>query len=330
MGIMYAKLSGETKEAVINRFFGVFFFFFQSGQIWGNLISAKILERNSTMNENATCGIDFVPSKDANDSVHCGEEVVEDRKVYLCAVFICSAMASSVVFLFLLDNFRRESEEKKKGFSISLLLVTLRNLKDVNQALFVPLTIWSGIEQGFLVSDYNKAWVDCAMGIDHIGYTMIAFGLFNSSCSVLFGRLVKTIGRIPFFVLAALVNVAALLTMVLWSPVNTANKPVFFVLAAMWGVSDAVWQTQINALYGVLFMENQEAGFANYRLWESLGFIIAFIYADLLSVRAKTLILFGVLGVGMLGYFLIEIRERLRSRQSISPDNKEKGEDTKF
>ena len=71
-------------------------------------------------------------------------------------------MASSVVFLFLLDNFRRESEEKKKGFSISLLLVTLRNLKDVNQALFVPLTIWSGIEQGFLVSDYNKVtktWV---------------------------------------------------------------------------------------------------------------------------------------------------------------------------
>ena len=31
MGIMYAKLTGETKEAVINKFFGVFFFVFQSG-----------------------------------------------------------------------------------------------------------------------------------------------------------------------------------------------------------------------------------------------------------------------------------------------------------
>ena len=76
-------------------------------------------------------------------------------QVLLCAVFICCAVASSCVFLFLLDNFRRENEEKK-GFSISLLLVTLRNLKNVNQLLFVPLTIWSGIEQGFLVSDYNK------------------------------------------------------------------------------------------------------------------------------------------------------------------------------
>ena len=89
--------------------------------------------------------------------------------------------------------------------------------------------------------------------------------------------------------------------MLLWSPVNGDNKPVFFTLAAMWGVSDAVWQTQINALYGVLFINNQEAGFANYRLWESLGFIVAFIYADLISVKAKTLILFGVLGAGMAG-----------------------------
>jgi hypothetical protein len=32
LGIMYSKLSGETKEAVINRFFGVFFLFFQSGK----------------------------------------------------------------------------------------------------------------------------------------------------------------------------------------------------------------------------------------------------------------------------------------------------------
>ncbi len=46
--------------------------------------------------------------------------------------------------------------------------------------------------------------------------------------------------------MAALVNVAAILTMLLWNPVNTENKPVFFVLAAMWGMSDAVWQTQIN------------------------------------------------------------------------------------
>ena len=50
-----------------------------------------------------------------------------------------------------------------------------------------------------------------------------------------------------------------------------------FILAALWGVGDAIWQTQINALYGILFPSKEEAAFSNYRLWESIGFIIAFI-----------------------------------------------------
>ena len=34
------------------------------------------------------------------------------------------------------------------------------------------------------------------------------------------------------------------------------------------------------AFYGVLFPESEEAAFSNYRLWESVGFIIAFAYTS--------------------------------------------------
>ena len=54
------------------------------------------------------------------------------------------------------------------------------------------------------------------------------------------------------------------------------NFSVVFVLAALWGIADAIWQTQINALYGNLFPSKEEAAFSNYRLWESLGFVISF------------------------------------------------------
>ena len=33
----------------------------------------------------------------------------------------------------------------------------------------------------------------------------------------------------------------------------------------------------ISALYGVIFKSNAEAAFSNYRLWESLGFLIAYL-----------------------------------------------------
>lgn len=33
----------------------------------------------------------------------------------------------------------------------------------------------------------------------------------------------------------------------------------------------------ISALYGVIFKSNEEAAFSNYRLWESMGFLIAYL-----------------------------------------------------
>jgi hypothetical protein len=62
-----------------------------------------------------------------------------------------------------------------------------------------------------------------------------------------------------------------------WCGFLTKGVAVVYVLAALWGVADAIWQTQINALYGVLFAKNEEAAFSNYRLWESLGFLFAFL-----------------------------------------------------
>ena len=52
---------------------------------------------------------------------------------------------------------------------------------------------------------------------------------------------------------------------------------VVYVIAAFWGIADAIWQTQINALYGNIFVSDEEAAFSNYRLWESLGFLVAFV-----------------------------------------------------
>ena len=63
-----------------------------------------------------------------------------------------------------------------------------------------------------------------------------------------------------------------------WRP--DPNQPmIFFLISGLWGVGDAVWQTQINGLYGTLFRRNKEAAFSNYRLWESLGFVIAYAYS---------------------------------------------------
>ena len=44
----YSRISGEKEEAVVTRFFGIFFMFFQLTQLFGNLISSLILSDITT------------------------------------------------------------------------------------------------------------------------------------------------------------------------------------------------------------------------------------------------------------------------------------------
>ena len=119
-----------------------------------------------------------------------------------------------------------------------------------------------------------------------------------------------------------------------WQP-NPQQAYVFFILAGLWGIADAVWQTQINgkylnvvynikpwliflsaaALYGVLFEHDEEAAFSNYRLWESLGFIIAFVLQTQVCIYTKLWVLVGVIVAGMAGYNAIEVLERRKRQQ---------------
>ena len=69
------------------------------------------------------------------------------------------------------------------------------------------------------------------------------------------------------------------------------------------------------ALYGVLFENDEEAAFSNYRLWESLGFILAFILQNIVCIYTKLWFVLIVLGVGMTGYLIIEANEWAKNKR---------------
>ncbi|ROT61868.1 putative protein unc-93-like A isoform X1 [Penaeus vannamei] len=119
-----------------------------------------------------------------------------------------------------------------------------------------------------------------------VGYVMICYGVCDAVCSVSFSPLVKMIGRVRVFSVGAVINLVIIITLRYWMP-HPDDFLVFFVMAALWGVSDAVWQTQINALYGVLFTDSSEAAFSNYRLWESLGYILGYVVTTYSCMMTK-------------------------------------------
>lgn len=90
-----------------------------------------------------------------------------------------------------------------------------------------------------------QAYISCALGVHKVGYVMICFGVVNAGCSLLFGSLMKFVGRQPLMALGAIVHASLIVVLLLWKP-HPDNPYVFYSVSGLWGVGDAVWQTQVN------------------------------------------------------------------------------------
>ena len=138
-----------------------------------------------------------------------------------------------------------DGQLKENINGVQLLVATFKHMKKPYQLLIVPLTIWSGLEQGFFLSDYTAGYVSCIFGVDRVGWVLITYGVFDAICSVSFGAVIKYTGRIPIYSFGALVNLAVITTLLTWTP-DPDKEYILYILSGLWGISDAVWQTQIN------------------------------------------------------------------------------------
>ncbi|XP_032264129.1 protein unc-93 homolog A [Phoca vitulina] len=313
MGNTQAEKVGKVGRDVVNQYFGIFFLIFQSSGVWGNLISSLVFGQMPTQEaipeeQLLSCGASdcLMAAASTNSTQRPSQTLVYT----LLGIYTGSGVLAVLliaVFLEPIKDAQQESEGEKLPFW-SALLSTLRLLRDKRLCLLGLLPLYSGFEQAFLAGDYTRSYTTCALGIQFVGYVMICFSATNSLCSVLYGSLSQHTGRIALYALGAVTHLSCIIALLLWRP-HPHQLAVFFMFSGLWGVADAVWQTQNNALYGVLFEKNKEAAFANYRLWEALGFVIAFGYSTFLCVNIKLYILLGVLSLTMLAYGTVEYLE---------------------
>ncbi|XP_062981490.1 protein unc-93 homolog A [Elgaria multicarinata webbii] len=315
-GNSYAQKAGKIGANIVSQYFGIFFLIFQSSGVWGNLISSLVFEQSPNKVEIseadlACCGAYNCMTTNTTNNTATSTGPSDTLVYTLLGIYTASGILAVLIVIIFLDRItdnESEGEVKKIPSFWSTFLAAFRHLKDKRQCLLIPLTMYSGFEQGFLAGDYTKSYVTCALGINFVGYVMICFSATNSLCSMLFGKISQFTGRKSLFALGAVLNLACVITLLIWKP-QPKHLAVFFIVPAFWGVSDAILQTQTNALYGVLFEKHKEAAFANYRLWESLGFVIAFGYSIFLHVYIKLYILLAVLAVAMVLYGIVEYLE---------------------
>ncbi|XP_070273441.1 protein unc-93 homolog A isoform X2 [Myotis yumanensis] len=312
-GNSHAAQAGKAGLDVVNHYFGIFFLIFQSSGVWGNLISSLVFGQMPTQGaiteeQLRSCGANdcLMATAPGNSTQRPSQELIYT----LLGIYTGSGVLAILLVALFLDPIR-EAPDKSEGETpsvLSTLLSTFKLFRDKRLRLLMLLPMYSGFEQAFLAGDYTRSYTTCALGIHFVGYVMICFSATNALCSELYGKLAQYTGRAPLYALGAATHLSCIVALLLWRP-HPDQLPVFFVFSGLWGVADAVWQTQNSVLFGVLFAKHKEAAFAHYRLWEALGFVFAFGYSTFLCVHVKLYILLAVLSAAMLSYVAVEVME---------------------
>ncbi|CAK1551240.1 unnamed protein product [Leptosia nina] len=308
---------------------------FQLNQVWGNLISSLVLTSGdnhaAVTAVNASmipeiCGANFLPSADAAEALQ--RQPYEKIQMLVGIYLACMAAAALIVAIGVDSMKRYDTGRAVSGMGgIEMLMATLKLLVEPNQLMMITIMVFTGLQQAFFGADFTASFVSCAIGTGTVGYVMLTFGIADALGCVVTGYIAKVTGRIPLICGATVIHLCLLATLLLWRP-QAHQAYVMFIIAILWGLCDSVWLVQINAFFGILFPGREEAAFSNFRLWESVGYIIAYIISPHLRTSSKTYVLAATMIVGVLFYFIVEFRDK-KVKLSDNAKASSKGVDNK-
>ncbi|XP_035223806.1 protein unc-93 homolog A-like isoform X4 [Stegodyphus dumicola] len=317
MAVRFKHTVKEKLETVRAFFFGIFVFFSENIQVWGNAISYFVLSLDKHV----------PPSKNFSLLTHCGIKFrsnetntnlippSDHERFLLISIFSVMGIVAVILGAFFMDPLENDIREEDGCQEVkNRVLAAVKLLKNPYQLLLLPISIFCGLENGFYVNDFTQAYIACSWGIHHVGFVTICFGVCGAIMAVLVGPLVRCISQMSVLILAACINVTTCGLLYVWEP-TPDNVTTYFVFAGVWGMADAIWWSQITALYGLMFPNDREAAFSNFFFWSFLGFFLCYSYANYFSVALKLGILLFFLVTGIICYLIGQIKIKRSPRR---------------
>lgn len=158
MATRYLETVDGQSEFIMALFFGLFMFFAQSTQIWGNLISYYVLrsDRPPPPPLNSTeCGMNFRPS--VNDTNRNLDPPTQDQRYLLVGIYVAMGCVAIVVLGIFLEPLKNDLRETKGCRTIlDRLLSAFKFLRDPVRILLIPLSVYIGMEGPFYTNEVTQ------------------------------------------------------------------------------------------------------------------------------------------------------------------------------
>ncbi|XP_057970789.1 UNC93-like protein 3 [Malania oleifera] len=276
--------------AVIGNFNGEFWGMFASHQLVGNLISLALLRDETGGSASGT--------------------------TLLFIVFLCSMTLGTILMCFLRKRDRKGEEgQPDSSGSLYTRMISLSNsiitpLFDIRMLLIIPLIAYSGLQQAFVWAEFTKYVVDPALGESGVGGAMAVYGAFDALCSLVAGRLTSSLLSITLIIsggtfVQAIVLLWLLLKYRLTSGILGIVYPL--LMAGLLGIGDGVLNTQLNALFGMLFKHDLEGAFAQLKVWQSASIAVVFFLSSHISMQAMLVLMIITLCISVTAFLFLTL-----------------------
>ena len=106
-------------------------------------------------------GNTLAPSIEGEEELPNANFDTDITKIYIiAAIYLACSIAAALLVAFFVDPLSRfdktdERRDRNPSTGLQLLVATFRHMKKKEQILVIPITFWSGIEQGFFGADFT-------------------------------------------------------------------------------------------------------------------------------------------------------------------------------
>ncbi|KAF6143222.1 hypothetical protein GIB67_038063 [Kingdonia uniflora] len=293
----HAKNYQLHEGTVIGSFNGEFWGMFASHQFVGNLLSLGLLRDGKGGGTSGT--------------------------TLLFVVFLGSMTLGTTLMCFL----NRRDGEGEEGppkpsdsfYSsvVSLLELVIAPLYDKRMLLIIPLIAYSGLQQAFVWAEFTKEIVSPALGVPGVGGSMAVYGAFDAICSLIAGRFTSDLSSITLIVSGGALIQPNCGT--IWSIYP-------LLMAAMLGIGDGVFNTQLSAVLGMLFRHDTEGAFAQFKVWQSATIAVVFFVSPYITLQTMLLVMLASVVIAVAAFLFLTVH--LEKAFSLPPLDAERDECT--
>lgn len=313
----------------------IFYFFFHLSFVFAEMpmvffLNSHLYSRNHTLYNVKQCGTNGVGIIDKLNKTVLQHLPRSMDLIAVESVLMAVAFISMLLILILCGAAYRPTEEidlRSIGWG-NIFQLPFKHMRDYRLRHLVPMFIYSGFETLFACTGFALTYGVCSIGMENLGYIIIAYG-FSAS---LFSCLSLTMLRLPRYgpLLAGVaLQFVLIIALFAWAPIpnNVSQGKWIFVVAILWGIGTALNKTGISTLLGMFYedKERQDFVFTVYHWWQAMAIFVVYLWSSI-PMKAKLSIMLVTLVAAVISYIWMEwkLAHKVRFRMPKIPKPRHK------